>query len=244
MRNIAFAPFALTVEKWRWNVFDNRTRPENYNMDWWKLRCKYQGLGKNRMLKKENKKVYFSSFYSVPPVERTSSDFDPGSKYHIAASVPYDRYFVSLILTFQFHDALCRASNHTGPLHKCDIYNSKKAGEKLKELMKKGSSVPWPQVLKEFTDGKSDRIDPKPMLDYFAPLVKWLKQQNLTDTNWDCDSYVNDRTQSFMAYDHKRQQLAVKNLRLIYEKSSSNKINKADYFSFILMLFFYSFYIN
>lgn len=90
----------------------------------------------------------------MPPVSRSSEDFDAGSKYHIAANVPYDRfnisiakirfeiinylllpiirYFVSLILTFQFHEALCRVSNHTGPLHKCDIYQSKEAGKKLK----------------------------------------------------------------------------------------------------------------
>lgn len=113
----------------------------------------------------------------------------------------YKRYFVSLILTFQFHEALCRASNHTGPLHKCDIYNSKKAGEKLKNMMKKGSRVSWPIVLKEFTDGKSDRIDPTPMLEYFDPLLKWLRKQNLTDTDWDCDSYVNNATNTFTAYD-------------------------------------------
>ncbi len=112
LRNIAFAPFALTVEKWRWGVYSGATKPENYNLEWWNLRCKYQGL--------------------VPPVNRNKDDFDPGSKYHIAANVPYDRYFVSLVLTFQFHEALCRAGNYTGPLHKCDIYQSKQAGEKLK----------------------------------------------------------------------------------------------------------------
>ena len=112
LRNIAFAPFSLTVEKWRWNVFSGKIAPKDYNLEWWNLRCKYQGV--------------------VPPVDRSYEDFDAGSKYHVAASVPYDRYFVSLILTFQFHEALCRASNHSGPLHKCDIYQSKQAGNKLR----------------------------------------------------------------------------------------------------------------
>jgi peptidyl-dipeptidase A len=112
LRNIAFAPFSLAVEKWLWNVFSGKTPANMYNVEWWNLRCRYQGL--------------------VPPVHRTRLDFDPGSKYHIAASVPYDRYFVSLILTFQFHEALCRASDHQGALHKCDIYKSKEAGKKLR----------------------------------------------------------------------------------------------------------------
>ncbi len=38
MRNIAFAPFALTVEKWRWSVYSGKTSPENYNNEWWRLR--------------------------------------------------------------------------------------------------------------------------------------------------------------------------------------------------------------
>lgn len=42
------------------------------------------------------------------------------------------RYFVSFILQFQFHKALCQAANHTGPLHTCDIYMSKEAGAKLR----------------------------------------------------------------------------------------------------------------
>lgn len=61
LRNIAFAPFALAVEKWRWNAYSGNSTPETYNIDWWRLRCKYQGL--------------------VPPVPRADDDFDPGSKY-------------------------------------------------------------------------------------------------------------------------------------------------------------------
>ena len=43
-----------------------------------------------------------------------------------------DRYFVSYIIQFQFHEALCRLSGHTGQLHKCNIGGSTKAGHKLK----------------------------------------------------------------------------------------------------------------
>nr|CAD7438416.1 unnamed protein product [Timema bartmani] len=51
------------------------------------------------------------------------------------------RYFVAHILQFQFHKALCIAAGqydptdpNTQPLHKCDIYNSTAAGQKLRYL--------------------------------------------------------------------------------------------------------------
>ncbi|XP_021562285.1 angiotensin-converting enzyme-like, partial [Carlito syrichta] len=66
-----------------------------------------------------------------PPVPRTQGDFDPGAKFHIPAGVPYIRYFVSFIIQFQFHEALCKAAGHTGPLHTCNIYKSQEAGRRL-----------------------------------------------------------------------------------------------------------------
>ncbi|CAF0929500.1 unnamed protein product [Brachionus calyciflorus] len=181
LRNIAFAPFSLAVEKWRWSVFSGNTTPDNYNLDWWKFRCKYQGL--------------------VPPVDRFQDDFDPGSKYHIAAGVPYDRYFVSLILKFQFHETLCKASNHKGPLFKCDIYQSKEAGKKLKHMMEKGSSESWNKVLYEFTDGKTDKLDPSAMLEYFKPLHEWLLKQDLSENEWNCNDYLDLKNNIVHGYD-------------------------------------------
>lgn len=47
-----------------------------------------------------------------------------------SSSLP-SRYFVGFIIQFQFHEALCQAAGHKGPLHKCDIYQSKEAGKRL-----------------------------------------------------------------------------------------------------------------
>jgi peptidyl-dipeptidase A len=184
LRTVAFAPFALTVENWRWNVFAGKTKPDDYNFDWWRLRCQYQGL--------------------VPPVDRNFDNFDAGSKYHIAASVPYDRYFVSLILTFQFHETLCKASGHTGQLHKCDIYKSKEAGDLLKDMLRKGSSVHWKTILEEFTG--TDKIDSSSLLKYFDPLYNWLLKQNLTnvDQKWDCESYIDKENRKILSYANRR----------------------------------------
>jgi len=153
---IAFLPFALALDKWRWEVFSGEIKPADYNKAWWELREKYQGV--------------------APPVERTEADFDPGAKMHVPANVPYIRYFLARIYQFQFYKAMCDASGYTGPLNRCSFYGSKAAGEKLNRMLEAGQSQPWQQTLKEMTG--TDHLDAQPMLDYFAPLYTWLKEQN------------------------------------------------------------------
>jgi peptidyl-dipeptidase A len=153
---VAFLPFGLLIDKWRWGVFSGKISPSDYNKTWWELRREYQGV--------------------APPVERTEADFDPGAKYHVAANVPYARYFLAAVLQFQFHRALCRAAGYTGPLHRCSIYNNKVAGEKLAKMLEMGQSHPWPEALEALTGEK--QMDATAMLDYFAPLKQWLDEQN------------------------------------------------------------------
>eukprot|EP00074_Homo_sapiens_P060885 XP_006721800.2 angiotensin-converting enzyme isoform X1 [Homo sapiens] len=153
---IAFIPFSYLVDQWRWRVFDGSITKENYNQEWWSLRLKYQGL--------------------CPPVPRTQGDFDPGAKFHIPSSVPYIRYFVSFIIQFQFHEALCQAAGHTGPLHKCDIYQSKEAGQRLATAMKLGFSRPWPEAMQLITG--QPNMSASAMLSYFKPLLDWLRTEN------------------------------------------------------------------
>ncbi|PIO05261.1 hypothetical protein AB205_0182740, partial [Aquarana catesbeiana] len=111
-----------------------------------------------------------------PPVPRNDVEFDPGAKYHIPGNTPYIRYFVSFVLQFQFHKALCKAANHTGPLHRCDIYKSKEAGALLGNALRTGSSKTWQEVLKDMTG--SDKMDVGPLMEYFEPVTNWLKEQN------------------------------------------------------------------
>lgn len=156
LQKIAFLPFGFLIDQWRWGVFNGNTPPERYNSDWWYLRTKYQGI--------------------CPPVRRTEDHFDAGAKFHIPGNTPYIRYFVSFILQFQFHQKLCQAANHTGPLHKCDIYRSEEAGAILQKMMRSGSSKPWPEVLQE-TLG-TNKMDAGALMDYFKPITTWLEQQN------------------------------------------------------------------
>ena len=157
---VAFLPFGKLIDQWRWDVFSGKTTPASYNKAWWDLRTKYQGVS--------------------APVPRTEADFDPGAKYHVPGNTPYVRYFLARIYQFQFHRALCKAAGQTGPLHKCSIYGSKEAGAKLKAMLEMGASKPWPEAMKAISG--EDRGDASALLEYFAPLRKWLAEQNKGQT--------------------------------------------------------------
>lgn len=156
MDKVAFLPFGLMVDQWRWQVFSGELTPDQYNQGWWTLREKYQGV--------------------MAPVARSESDFDPGAKYHIPGNTPYSRYFLAHILQFQFHRELCRLAGHEGPLHRCSIYNNKEVGDKLKAMLEMGQSRPWQEALETMTG--SPQMDATAVLDYFAPLKAWLDEQN------------------------------------------------------------------
>ncbi len=153
---VAFLPFGLLIDQWRWKVFSGEIGAADYNAGWWDLRRRYQGI--------------------APPVERTEADFDPGAKYHVPSNVPYTRYFLAHILQFQMHRALCRAAGYEGPLHRCSIYGSAEAGERLEKMLEMGSSRPWPEALEAVTGER--RMDATAILDYFAPLAAWLDVEN------------------------------------------------------------------
>ena len=156
MDKVAFLPFGLMVDQWRWKVFDGTYSPSEYNDGWWELREKYQGL--------------------KPPSERPGDAFDPGAKYHIPGNTPYMRYFLAHILQFQFHKAACDQAGFEGPLHRCSVYGNKEVGEKFNAMMELGASKPWPDALEAFT-GTRD-MDGSAILEYFAPVMTYLQEEN------------------------------------------------------------------
>jgi peptidyl-dipeptidase A len=153
---IAFLPWSLLVDQWRWKVFSGDVAPARYNSAWWDLRNDLQGVS--------------------APLPRSEADFDPGAKMHVASNVPYVRYFIARILQFQFYRALCREAGHSGPLHRCSFYGNKKAGEKLSAMLALGASRPWPDALEAMTGERE--LSAEAMLEYFAPLKTWLDEQN------------------------------------------------------------------
>lgn len=156
MDKVAFLPFGLLVDKWRWGVFNGSITPANYNKGWTDLRLQYQGI--------------------TPPVERSETNFDAGAKYHIPGNTPYARYFLARILQFQFYKAACDIAKWKGPLHRCSFYGNKEVGARLNAMLEMGASKPWPDALQAFT-GKRD-MDGTAMIAYFKPLMTWLKAQN------------------------------------------------------------------
>jgi peptidyl-dipeptidase A len=153
---VAFLPFSLVIDQWRWQVFSGQVPPERYNAAWWELREKYQGVR--------------------APSVRGEEYFDPGAKYHVPANTPYARYFLSYILQFQFHRALAKVAGCTTPLHRCSIYGSTEAGTRLKTVLAMGVSKPWPEALEALTGER--QLDANALADYFAPLKAWLDEQN------------------------------------------------------------------
>ncbi|HKG94408.1 MAG TPA: M2 family metallopeptidase [Gemmatimonadaceae bacterium] len=164
---VAFLPFGLLIDQWRWKVFSGEVKPASYNAAWWELRNRYQGVS--------------------APLPRSEADFDPGAKYHVPANTPYTRYFLARVLQFQFYRAMCREAGFTGPLHRCSFYGNKQAGAKLSAMLSLGQSKPWPDALEALTGER--RMDAGAMLEYFAPLQKWLDEQNRgRSLGWDQSS--------------------------------------------------------
>jgi peptidyl-dipeptidase A len=153
---VAFLPFGLMIDQWRWKVFSGEIKPQDYNKAWWELRLKYQGV--------------------APPVARSEADFDPAAKYHVASNTPYMRYFLAHILEFQFYRSLCREAGYKGPLNRCTFFGSKEAGAKFNKMLEMGQSHPWPDALAAL--GGERKMDAGAILEYFAPLQKWLDEQN------------------------------------------------------------------
>ncbi|MDP1026327.1 M2 family metallopeptidase [Sphingomonas sp. KR1UV-12] len=156
MDKVAFLPFGLLIDKWRWQVFSGQIAPGNYQAGWDALRLQYQGV--------------------KPPVARDETKFDPGAKYHVPAGVPYTRYFLARVLQFQFYQAACRQAGWKGPLHRCSFYDNKEVGRRLNAMLEMGQSKPWPDALQAFTGSRE--MSGKAMIAYFAPLKAWLDQQN------------------------------------------------------------------
>jgi peptidyl-dipeptidase A len=156
MDKVAFLPFGLLLDRYRWGLFDSSIPEAATNTGWNDLRREYQGI--------------------VPPVPRDPAGFDAGAKYHIPGNVSYTRYFLARLLQFQFYKAACDTAGWKGPLHRCSIYGNKEVGAKLNAMLELGASQPWPDALEAFTGER--QMNGTAMVEYFAPLMRWLEEQN------------------------------------------------------------------
>jgi len=162
LSRLVFMPFGYLVDKYRWDLYSGWADKNNMNCHWVKLRMDIQGV--------------------APPNLRTEEDFDAGCKYHVAANVGYVRYFTAHIYEFQFYKTLCEVSGQyvpgdpNKPLHRCNFYGSKKAGQKLLSMLKLGSSKPWKEVIEVMTG--EPKMDTAAFREYFMPLENWLREEN------------------------------------------------------------------
>ncbi|KFV95965.1 PREDICTED: angiotensin-converting enzyme 2 [Eurypyga helias] len=149
-------PFTYMLEKWRWMVFRGEITKQEWTKRWWEMKREIVGV--------------------VEPVPHDETYCDPAVLFHVANDYSFIRYYTRTIFQFQFQEALCKAANHTGPLHTCDITNSTAAGQNLRQLLELGRSKPWTQALESVTGEKY--MNAAPLLHYFEPLYKWLQKNN------------------------------------------------------------------
>ena len=157
---VVIIPWALMLDKWRSGVFNGEIDERNLNSSWWSLREEYQGINS-----------------SYP---RSENYFDPGAKYHIPGNTPYTRYYLASIMQYQFHEALCNLIDYDGYLHECSIYGNKEAGDKIITTMAMGQSLPWQDAFENLTGSR--QLSGKSILNYYAPLKKWLDEENKNRT--------------------------------------------------------------
>jgi hypothetical protein len=155
---VAFLPFGYMIDNYRWKIFDGSIPEDELTLRWIEMRANYQGI--------------------VPPVKRNERDFDPGAKYHVPASTPYIRYFVSYILQFQLHQTFCELAGQS-VVYNCDIAprpsNPTPAAKELQKLLAAGGSRNWQDLLQEVTN--SSKLEAGPIIAYFQPLIEYFDEQ-------------------------------------------------------------------
>jgi peptidyl-dipeptidase A len=156
LKHVVVLPWAAGVM----TQFENKLYAENlpadqYNKTWWELVKKYQGI--------------------IPPSERNESYCDACTKTHIIddAAQYYD-YAMAEILLFQFHDYIAK-NILKQDVHATNYWGNKEVGAFLKKIMQTGATVDWREHLKQ---NLGTEVSAKPILDYFSPLLGWLKKQN------------------------------------------------------------------
>ncbi len=153
---IVFMPWSAGVmTDFEYELYARNLPPDQFNRKWWELKRKYQGI--------------------VPPEPRGEMYCDAATKTHINndAAQYYD-YALSYVLLFQFHDHIARQILHQDP-HATNYFGEAKVGEFVRELMYPGATVDWRKLLK---DTIGEELSARPMLNYFQPLLEYLKKVN------------------------------------------------------------------
>ncbi len=143
------------MTEFEYAVYAQNLPKDQFNAKWWELVKRYQGI--------------------IPPAERGEQYCDAATKTHINDDpASYYDYSISNVLLFQFHDYIAKNILKQDP-HATNYWGSKETGDFLRKVMTPGATVDWREHLKASIG--SD-MSAKPMLDYFMPLMDYLKKQN------------------------------------------------------------------
>ena len=155
-----FIPFSAgTMTEWEQDLYSENMAPEAWNARWWELAREYQGI--------------------VPPTPARAAVGAPfndaATKTHINndAAQYYD-YALSNVLLFQLHDYIAKEILHEDP-RDTNYYGRKEVGDFLRSILSPGATVDGNELLERAT-GRG--LTAEPMLEYFAPLMDWLREQN------------------------------------------------------------------
>ena len=153
---VVFIPFSTgTMSMFEHELYANNLPADQLNKRWWELAKQYQGI--------------------APPTMRGEEYCDAATKTHINDDpAQYYDYALSYVLLFQVHDHIAKNILHQDP-HATNYYGNKEVGKFIADIMTPGASKDWREVLKEKTGSE---LSAKAMLDYFSPLMDYLKKEN------------------------------------------------------------------
>jgi peptidyl-dipeptidase A len=153
---IIFIPWSAGVmTEFEHELYANNLAPAQFNQKWWELKKKYQGI--------------------VAPSERGEEYCDAASKTHISddAAQYYD-YALSNVQLFQLHNYIAENILKQAP-RATNYYGNKEVGDFLRGILEKGATEDWRKLIKEKT---GEELNANAMLNYFAPLMDYLKDIN------------------------------------------------------------------
>jgi peptidyl-dipeptidase A len=156
MNYVVFIPWSTgTMSFFEQELYSKNLPADQWNKKWWELAKKFQGI--------------------VPPSDRPEDLCDAATKTHINDDpAQYYDYALSFILLFQIHDYISKNILHEDP-RATNYFGNKEVGNFIASLMKPGDSVDWRKLLKDKT---GEDLSARAMLDFFNPLVEWLKKEN------------------------------------------------------------------
>lgn len=157
---VVFIPFSTGVmPSFEHDLYAEGIDPEEWNARWWQYAREFQGI--------------------VPPDPARAAVGAPfndaATKTHVNDDpAQYYDYALSYVLLFQLHDHIAREILHEDP-RDTNYYGREDVGDFLRTLLRPGALVDGNRLLEEAT-GRG--LTAQPMLDYFAPLMEWLRVQN------------------------------------------------------------------